>query len=200
MIYSVRGKLTHIDANLAVVECGGVGYACKTTATTLNSLPRLGSEATLYTYLHITENALDLFGFFTILELSYFKMILTVSGVGPKAALAILSDLTPERLAVCIAAGDYKTITRAPGVGPKLAQRILLELKDRVADEDLAFVRQEQGGGGEGESSAVAQALSALVALGYSRGEAASALAKADPVQPVEELIKTGLKKLSAQK
>jgi len=200
MIYSLRGKLVHTQPNLAVVECSGVGYACKTTATTLASLPKQGSEVLLYTYLHVTDNALDLFGFAGSMELNFFKMVITVTGVGPKVALAILSDLTPEKLALCIAAGDYKTLTRTPGVGNKIAQRIVLELKDKVSSDDLSMGVKESGGAVDVGTGSLAEAIGALVALGYSRSEAAVALSKLDVGLSVEELIKGGLKALSSHK
>ncbi|MBC8547076.1 Holliday junction branch migration protein RuvA [Clostridiaceae bacterium NSJ-31] len=197
MIYRLRGKLIHTAPNLAVVECGGVGYACKTTTSTLSALPKQGGEAQLYTYLHITDSALDLFGFATELELGFFKMMITVSGVGPKVALAILSDLTPDRLALCIASGDHKTLTRSPGVGNKLAQRIVLELKDKVADAEFGLSAPEGITAAEIGSGNLAEAAAALESLGYARAEAAQALAKLDPALPVEELIKGGLKRLA---
>ncbi|WP_312644750.1 Holliday junction branch migration protein RuvA [Hydrogenoanaerobacterium sp.] len=200
MIYSLRGKLVHTAPNIAVVECGGVGYGCKTTATTLASLPKQGAEVLLYTYLHITDNALDLFGFASSMELNFFKMVITVSGVGPKVALALLSDLTPEKLALCIAAGDYKALTRAPGVGNKIAQRIVLELKDKVSSDDLTLGVAESSAAADIGTGGLAEAIGALVALGYSRSDAAVAISKLDSTLSVEELIKGGLKALSSYK
>ncbi len=130
MIYSLRGKLLCVEPNLAVIECAGVGYAVRTSAVTVSRLPSLGSETILYTYLHVSENAVDLFGFADQNELSCFKMLITVTRVGPKAALSVLSNVTPERFALCVASGDAKTIAKAPGIGPKTAQRIILELKE----------------------------------------------------------------------
>ncbi|MEF9852948.1 MAG: Holliday junction branch migration protein RuvA [Hydrogenoanaerobacterium sp.] len=201
MIYSLRGKLLHTEAGLAVIECGGVGYACKTTATTLALLKKEGGEVTLFTYLHVTENALDLFGFATSAELNFFKLIITVSGVGPKAGLAILSDHSPDRLSLCIAAGDYKTLTQTSGIGNKIAQRIVLELKDKVT----AMGIEPQGGadtmqGRDFTAGAVGDAVNALTTLGYSRSEAAAALAPLGEGLTAEELIKGGLKALSSHK
>ena len=123
MIYSLKGELTHWEQGLAVVECGGVGYACRTTMNTLAKIRDL-DEVKLYTYLHVTENSLDLFGFADNAELASFKQLISVSGVGPKAALSILSDISPSKLALCIASGDSKTLTKSPGIGTKIAQRI----------------------------------------------------------------------------
>lgn len=198
MFYSVRGKLIHIEDGLAVVECAGVGFALKTTNNTLSKLPALQSEVMLYTHFMVREDAMELFGFYDMGELNCFKMMLTVSGVGPKAALAILSQLSPEKFALCVATGDVKSITRAPGVGPKLANRLILELKDKVQNEQIAK------GVGMDDIPAPAvlaganlqEAISALVVLGYSQSEAASALGKLDPELPVEELIRQGLRKI----
>jgi len=202
MFYSVRGKLIHIEDGLAVVECAGVGFALKTTNNTLSKLPALQSEVMLYTHFMVREDAMELFGFYDMGELNCFKMMLTVSGVGPKAALAILSQLSPEKFALCVATGDIKSITRAPGVGPKLANRLILELKDKVQNEQIAK------GVGMDDIPAPAvlaganlqEAISALVVLGYSQSEAASALGKLDPELPVEELIRQGLRKIAGGK
>ena len=126
MIYSVRGKLIHTTTSSAVVECAGVGYNCQTTINTLKQI-KIGTEVTLYTYLNVREDAMELFGFASATELETFKTLISVSGVGPKAGLAILSQLSPEQVAMAIATDDVKTITRAPGIGKKIAQRIILE-------------------------------------------------------------------------
>ncbi|MCD7731376.1 MAG: Holliday junction branch migration protein RuvA [Oscillospiraceae bacterium] len=199
MIYSLRGKLTHKEPNLAVVECGGVGYACRTTLNTLSKLGGVGSEAFLLTYLYIREDAVEIFGFATEQELNCFKMLISVSGVGPKAGLAILSDTTPEGFALNVATGDYKAFTKTKGVGPKLAQRVVLELKDKITNEQLA----SSVGGAESVTAVigggnVSEAVSALVVLGYSQAEAASAVAKLDPSLSVEDLIKNALKAIAA--
>ncbi len=197
MIYSVRGKLIHTESELAVVECGGVGYACKTTFYTLQKIAG-ESEVTLYTYLAVRENDVDLFGFSSQEELRCFKMLITVSGVGPKAALSILSSNTPSQFALTVATGDFKSLTKSKGIGAKTAQRIVLELKDKIAKENTISVR-----GGETIASAVPrggaldEAITALVVLGYSEGEAVQALAGAEPTATVEELIKTALVRLA---
>lgn len=196
MIYSLRGNLIHWEQGLAVVECAGVGYACRTTMNTLSKI-RDSKEVTLFTYMHITENSLDLFGFADKSELSSFKQLISVSGVGPKAALSILSDITPSKLALCIASGDSKTLTRSQGIGAKIAQRIVLELKDKVAKEqkfsaaDLASVPDI------GAGSSISEAMTALQTLGFTPAQCASALSKADPNASVEELVKFGLKNLA---
>ena len=121
MIYSVKGVVVHTEANLAVIECGGVGYACRTTFTTLSKLKGIGSQAKLYTYLNVSQDDVSLFGFYDQQELKCFRMLLTVSGVGPKAALSVLSDIPPEKFALTVATGDYKAITKAKGIGAKTA-------------------------------------------------------------------------------
>jgi len=199
MIYSVRGKIIHKGTDVAVIECGGVGYACRTTLATLSQVGRTGEEAMLLTYLHVREDCVELFGFSTEQELNCFKMLLSVSGVGPKAGLAILSDTNPERFALTVATGDYKAFTKTKGIGPKLAQRVVLELKDKIAKEQLTVsggteVNYEAAVSGENTS----EAISALVVLGYSQTEAASVVAKLDPSLSVEELIRQSLKKMAA--
>ncbi|WP_295154051.1 Holliday junction branch migration protein RuvA [uncultured Ruminococcus sp.] len=197
MIYSVRGKLIHTENELAVVECGGVGYACKTTFYTLQKIAG-ESEVMLYTHLAVRENDVDLFGFSSQEELRCFKMLITVSGVGPKAALSILSSNTPSQFALTVATGDFKSLTKSKGIGAKTAQRIVLELKDKIAKENTISVR-----GGESIASAIPQggamdeAVTALVVLGYSEGEAVQALAGAEPTASVEDLIKTALVRLA---
>lgn len=197
MIYSVRGKLIHTASELAVVECAGVGYACKTTFYTLQKING-ADEVMLYTYLAVRENDVDLFGFSSTEELECFKMLISVSGVGPKAALSILSFNTPSQFALAVATGDSKSLTKCKGIGAKTAQRIVLELKDKVAKDGTVSVR-----GGEAVSpeivqgGAVGEAITALVVLGYTQAEAAAAVGKADPDLPVEEIIKKALLQLA---
>ena len=198
MIYSVKGEVVHTEANLAVIECGGVGYACRTTFTTLSKLKGIGSQARLYTYLNVSQDDVSLFGFYDQQELKCFRMLLTVSGVGPKAALSVLSDIPPEKFALTVATGDYKAITKAKGIGAKTAQRIVLELKDKIAKEqlsdtssmDFAAVSEAVSGGATGE------AIAALVVLGYSQAEAATVISGLDSSLSTEELIKQALKKI----
>ncbi len=197
MIYSVHGKVVHIERNLAVVECAGVGYGCRTTAYTLSQLA-VGEETTLLTCLNVREDAVELFGFCDSAELNCFRMLLSVSGVGPKAALSILSDLSPQGFALCVAGGDSKALTRSPGIGKKIADRIILELKDKLAKQadlpagDSAVFQQSA------DSGSMAEALSALVVLGFSNTQAQGALNGLSPELPVSELVKQALKKLSS--
>lgn len=197
MIYSVNGTVELIEPNLAVIDCGGVGYACRTTANTLSQL-KIGEKAKLLTYLSVREDAVELFGFYDAAELNCFKMLISVSGVGPKAALSILSGMTPQAFALCVASGDSKTLTNAPGIGRKTAERIVLELKDKVSKQDVAAgVKGSTVPIVAAPSNTYAEAVSALMVLGYSNGEATSALSGLDPSAPSDELIRAGLKKLA---
>jgi len=196
MFYYVSGTVAEIGPNLAVIDCGGVGYACATTNYTISRLKK-GERAKLFTYLHVREEIFELFGFSSQQELSSFKMLIGVSGVGPKAALAILSSTTPNNLALSIVTGDEKALTAAPGIGKKIAQRIILELKDKLAKEQTSFssdgpVPAIAAGGANkaGEASA------ALAVLGYGTPEIAAALKGVDMEQPLEEIIRQALKKM----
>ena len=203
MLYSVKGTLTHMEPGMAVIECGGVGFKCLTTLVTQRNLPPLGSQAMLYTYLSVREDAMDLFGFATMQELNCFRMLTSVSGVGAKVGLSILSELTPEQVAMAAASGDSKTLTRCAGVGTKLAQRIVLELQDKVKKEFGSGAKgMDLGIGAAGivsASSHAAEAVSALSVLGYAPTDAASVVAKFDSSLPVEELIRLSLKDLGSR-
>ena len=197
MLYSVRGKLIAIESNAAVVECGGVGYMCQTTMNTLKAV-KLNTEVTLYTYLNVREDAVDLFGFATKAELETFKNLISVSGVGPKAGLAVLSELSPEQVAMAIASDDLKTITRAQGIGKKIAQRIVLELKDKLAKaakEDSSFAQAAQNSVNVSTGN-VPKAIEALGVLGYSPSDVSPVLATLDSALPVEQLISLTLKQM----
>jgi Holliday junction DNA helicase RuvA len=197
MIYSVKGILTHTEPNLAVVEANGVGFACRTTANTLSSLKK-DSEAALFTYLHVREDAVELFGFSGQEELRAFKLLLTVSGVGPKAALSILSDITPQGFTLCVATADSKSLTRSQGIGAKIAQRIVLELKDKIdPGESFGFSDGQTGSSvPANRGSNASEAIAALAALGFTTAQAAKALEGADRSLPTSELVKYALKKM----
>lgn len=200
MIYCVTGKPVHLEQDLAVISCGGVGYACRTTLNTISRIQGAKDEVTLFTVLNVREDAVELFGFATQDELNCFKLLTSVSGVGPKNAIGILNAMTPQAFALAVATEDAKTITKAKGVGPKLAQRIVLELKDKLRKEtavtggiNIPDVSKPSGG------SNVGGAISALTVLGYTQLEAAKALVGADPSMSVEELIKFALKKFASE-
>ena len=197
MFYYLNGVVAEMEANLAVIDCGGVGYACATTNYTLSQLQK-GERAKLYTYMNVREDAVELFGFATQSELHSFKLLLGVSGVGPKAALSILSANTPANLAMAVVMGDEKALTAAPGIGKKIAQRIILELKDKLAKEQPSF---------SGDTGAilpvavpddkVREAGAALAVLGYSASEVAAALKGIDmDALPLEEIIRQALKRM----
>lgn len=199
MFYYLNGTVAHIAPNLAVIDCGGVGYACRTTNVTLSGLT-VGKAAKLFTYLNVREDAMELYGFSTEEELKCFQMLIGVSGVGPKAALAILSSAPPERLALSIITGDEKALTAAPGIGKKIAQRIILELKDKLAKGQLGDMSGEAYGGTgvtvipENKTS---EASAALAVLGYSQNEIAMALKGIElETMTLEQIIKTALKKM----
>ena len=193
MIYSVRGKLIHTENELAVVECGGVGYACRTSFYTLQRIAD-STEVTLYTHLAVRENDVELFGFSSTEELKCFRMLITVSGVGPKAAVSILSGNTPSQFALAVATGDAKSLTKCKGIGAKTAQRIVLELKDKIAKENTISMRGDKSTAAViPQGGAVDEALTALVVLGYTEGEAMQAISGTDPNAPVEEIIKKAL-------
>ena len=199
MFYYLEGTVAELLPYLAVVDCGGVGYACKTTNNTLSSLKK-GQKGRLYTYLHVAEGIFDLYGFASQRELNSFKLLIGVSGVGPKAALAILSVGTPETLAMAIVTGDEKALTAAPGVGKKIAQRIILELKDKMAKETAAGL---DFSGGKGTSAVpvfsnkASEAAQALAVLGYSSQEVSAAMKGVDVENlPLEEIIRQSLKKM----
>lgn len=195
MFYYLDGTVAEILPYMAVVDCGGVGYACKTTNTTLAALKK-GQRGKLYTYLNVGEGVFELYGFATQAELNSFKLLIGVSGVGPKAALAILSVATPDTLAMAVITGDEKTLTAAPGIGKKIAQRIILELKDKMGGSGMEIdfsggpvisAPVQQGGN-------VAMARAALQELGYSPAEIQNALKGADPNATTEELVRHALR------
>ena len=199
MIYSITGLLRQVAPNYCVVEACGVGYRCSASTYTISSLPGKGQEVTLLTHLWVKEDGVELFGFSTEQERLCFRMLIGVSGVGPRVALAILSDAAPDRLMLSIAAGDAKALTRAQGVGAKLAQRIILELRDKVTDEDIGSSFGEEQGtiaalGESAKNTAKSEAISALVALGYGHTDAAAVIAPMEESLAVDELIRRALK------
>lgn len=199
MFYSLTGKVLHTGLSYIVIECGGVGFKVQTSNSTLFDLSG-EKTATVYTHLNVREDALDLFGFSTENELEWFRMLITVNGVGPKAALAILSQLPTDKLALAIAADDVKAITKAPGVGPKIAHRIILDLKDKVSKGfagSETFSENTVATAKATQSSNTSEAIAALTMLGYSQSDAASAVSKIDPELRTEDIIRQALKLMS---
>lgn len=192
MFYYLNGTITVLDTGLAVVDCGGVGYACHTTNYTLSKL-QVGKQAKLFTYCNIKEDAFDIYGFSTREELNCFERLLGVGGVGPKAALAILSVVTPDQFLLAVMTQDEKTLTMAQGVGKKMAQRILLELKDKLAPAQMESAAPVRG-------SKTAEATAALASLGYSQQEIAAALKGVDVnAMRVEEIVRQALRAMVMQ-
>ena len=199
MFYYLKGTAAHLGPNLAVIDCGGVGYACRTTSYTLSAL-QIGAPAQLYTHLNVREDAMELYGFSTENERNCFQMLIAVSGVGPKAALSILSATTPEGLATAIITGNEKALMVAQGIGKKTAQRIILELKDKMAKESAATGLDFSGGGAVSApafTSKAREAAQALAVLGYTSAEVAQALKGVDvETLSLEEIIRQCLKKM----
>jgi len=196
MFYYIEGTVSVIENGLAVLDVSGVGYLCYTTMNTLSHL-ETGRRVRLYTYCHIKEDAFDIYGFFDVNEKRCFEMLLGVSGVGPKAALAILSANTPEGLAMAVLAEDERSLTAAQGVGKRLAQRVILELRDKISKEHIA---PPQTGGLPGKTAGDAggrtsEAAAGLAVLGYTQSEISAALRGLDTSSmTVEEIIRTVLK------
>ena len=199
MYYYVSGTVAHVEPYLAVIDCGGVGYACRTTTYTLSQIKK-GDKAKLFTYLSVREDAMDLYGFASQEELKLFRQLISVSGIGPKAALGILSSSSPANLAMSIITGDEKALTAAQGVGKKIAQRVILELKDKLA--------KGQAISASGENISVpamtiitqnklSEASAALAVLGYSQAEINVALKGIDLENlPLEQIIRLALKNM----
>ena len=205
MFYYINGNLAHLESNMAVLDVGGVGYKLTISGTTYEAMPPRSHSnpptVKLFTYLAVREDDMELFGFATQTELASFKMLISVSGVGPKAAMSILSLLTPEKFALAVCTDDRKTIAKANGIGPKTAARIILELKDKMMKESGGALPDL------GDTPAVAsaspargklsEAVDALVVLGYSRAEAMNVLKDVDTASlELEEIIRVSLKKL----
>ena len=199
MYYYVSGEVAHVEPYLAVIDCGGVGYACRTTTFTLSQIKK-GDKAKLFTYLSVREDAMDLYGFASAEELKLFQQLISVSGVGPKAALNILSAGTPANLALAIITGDEKSLIAAAGVGKKLAQRIILELKDKLAKGQTVSAAGESVAGPAVTiipQNKLSEASAALAVLGYSQAEINVALKGIDiDNQSLEQIIRLALKNM----
>lgn len=208
MIHFIHGTLSDVAEGLVVVEAAGVGYGIHVPASVIGVLPPIGEDIKIYTYFSLTQNGVDLYGFLSPEDRAMFTMLLTVSGIGPKGALGILSALTPDDLRMAIVTGDSKAISRAPGVGNKTAQRVVLELKDKLdATEVFSSVLDHGHGAGAvvdagaaaGVYGAQKEAVEALVALGYSNVEASRAVKKVELSEgmTVDQILKASLKNLN---
>ncbi len=205
MLYYISGQLVILEPGCAVIDAGGVAYKMSISQTSYDALPKLTFQrepvkATLYTYMSVREDGIELFGFASTEELAAFKLLISVSGVGPKVALSVLSLLTPEKFALAVCTEDKKTISKASGVGPKTAARIILELKDKLAATSFPSSISSDAASSptpSTERSALSEAIDALTVLGYSRPEAMAALREIDADGlPLEEVIRQALKKL----
>ena len=195
MFYYLDGVVAELLPGLAVIDCGGVGYACRTTGNTLSALRR-GQRGKLYTFLQVGDGIFDLYGFATRNELDSFRMLIGVSGVGPKAALGILSAGSPETLATAIVTEDERALMSAPGVGKKLARRIILELKDKLSGGGAGL--ELQGGASAPFAGKSTEAAQALANLGYSAQEVQAALKGINTdALPLEEILRQSLKKMA---
>lgn len=201
MLYHLNGELVLCDMTMAVIECAGVGYKLYISGNTLGKLAdKVGEKVKVFTYMKVSEDAVDLYGFYGEDELEIFKLLISVSGVGAKSAISILSLLTPASFAQAVAAGNAKAISQAQGIGAKTAQRIILELKDKLANQSY--------GDDEGAAAAVSadvhdnftDAIDTLIVLGYTRREATAALKGIDASLGLEDVIKAALKKLAGNK
>ena len=198
MFYYIKGTLAHIAEGTAVIDCGGVGYKLTVSGTTLSALPDPGREpeVKLFTYFAVREDSAELFGFYTMEELDTFKLLISISGVGPKAAMAILSQLSPSSLADAVTSQNVKMISRAPGVGTKTAQRIVLELSGKLVTSQPAASRAAAQAP---KNSAMSEAQDALMVLGYSRAEAQNVLSSIGNTEgkTTEDLIRLALSRLA---
>ena len=199
----IRGTLADIGEDRVVVEAGGIGYCVYTTGQTLDALPQTGEQIRLFTYLQVREDAMVLYGFLTKDELSVFKLLIGVSGIGPKGALGVLSVMTTDDLRFAVIGDDVKAISRAPGIGAKTAQRVILELKDKLSLEDafenrLAETASKEAGAA-GIQGAKQEAVQALTALGYSSSEALKAVngVEVSDETDTEEILKAALKQMA---
>lgn len=200
MIYSITGVIIEKTPAEAVIDCNGMAYLLSIPATDSGALPAVGEKATLFTIMNVTENDVSLFGFSSKTARDTFRMLTTVSGVGPRVGIAILNALPPEKIVLAISAGDFKALTAASGVGPKLAQRIVLELKDKMAKnmsaEGMTFNADTLSSAAPAGSAQ--QAVAALVSLGYTGSEAAAAVSKIDDSLEVSEMIRLALQKMGS--
>jgi Holliday junction DNA helicase RuvA len=196
----IKGKLEYKHNDYIVVEANGVGYKIYTSLSTIQNVDAVGSEVKIYTYLYVREDIMSLYGFSTQEELGMFELLLGVSGVGPKAAISVISSMSPSKFGLAVITDDYKSLTKAQGVGNKMAQRIILELKDKIKKMELVSATDntnETGNVGE-DNSRFSEAISALIVLGYTASEASKAVASVYKEDiDVETVIKNALKTLA---
>lgn len=202
MFAYLKGKLTYKYNDYVVIETGGVGYMVFTALSTLQSIGNIGDEVTVFTHMHVREDLMSLYGFATHDELSMFRLLISVSGVGPKVAISVISSVSPSKFGLAVITDDIKTLTKVPGIGNKTAQRIILELKDKIKKEKFASEGVEVGGILEADmqSSKISEAISALMVLGYTAAEAGNAVAGVySEDMDVESIIRSSLKKIAGK-
>ncbi|MGP1544200.1 MAG: Holliday junction branch migration protein RuvA [Candidatus Fimenecus sp.] len=203
MFYSLKGIPIETGKNFVALDCRGVTFLCKTSLSTIIEVNNfINKEITLFTYLSVSENALDLYGFYTKQECDFFKMLITVKGVGPSSAANILSEFTPEKLALIISTDDSKSLSKAKGVGKKTAQQIILDLKDKVTKKNFTYGDSVVATLTNYDyiSSSIEEAIQALISLGYDRSAASTAVGSFDGDLSTEEYIKKALKVLAGIK
>lgn len=203
MLYYIEGTVALIQQGMAVIDCGGVGYACRTSQNTIGNLTT-GKKARLFTYLSVRETGIELYGFSSEEEKSCFEMMLGVSGVGPKAALSILSSAPPDQLALAIVTSDERLLMQAPGIGKKIAQRIILELRDKMSQAQLETAnisaRARVASGGSSRANHTQEAVAALMVLGYRQAEVLHAMEGLDTSHmETEDIVRQCLKSLMKQ-
>lgn len=196
MYYHIKGEKVLTGDGFVVIDAGGVGYKIATSLSSISSLADKSGVVTMYVQLVVREDSQELVGFTTNEELSMYKHLTSVSGVGPKAAIAILSTSTPAEVALAVMTDDVKTITRASGVGPKLAKRVILELRDKLKNEDILPSEISVSDISAPLSDSLTEAAAALTVLGYSANDAKAAVSKLDPTLAVEDLVREALKLL----
>lgn len=201
MISYIRGEIAEIEEDLLVLEANGIGYNIRITMETASNLPSIGEDIKIYTYMQVREDDVSLFGFLTKDDLKVFKLLIGVSGIGPKGALGILSALTADDIRFAVLSDDVKAISKAPGIGTKTAQKLIIELKDKLKLEDAFEARLENNSNSVNTASndAKGEAVMALTALGYSNSEALRAVKEAGITDDMdsEAILKAALKKLS---
>ncbi len=206
MFYHIRGELIYVDASFAVIDCNGVGYKLTISLNTYNEISSsIGDEIKLLSHLQVREDAVELYGFYSIDELECFKLLISVSGVGPKAAMSILSIFTPDRFSFAVCTEDARALAKASGVGAKTAARIVLELKDKIS-KDTVSGTPEKGGLSLGaktptpqKNGRLSEAADALTVLGYNRSEILDVLRTINPELELEEMITQALKKFASK-
>ena len=199
MFAYIKGTLEYKCSDYLIVEANGIGYKIFTSISTIETAGRVGEQVKIYTYLHVREDIINLYGFLTQEELGMFELLISVSGIGPKAAISVLSSISPSKFGLAVITDDIKTLTKAPGIGNKTAQRIILELKDKIKNEQLSLPDGITGGENvpEKSNSIISEAVSALMVLGYSGAEASRAVSAVySDNMDLETIVKQSLKKM----